>query len=106
MRYTGTNEVSGTSHFCFFGHSRTYTGGAKSTLGRIYAILSTNRILSRSDLVDGLKNSKYYCATDGNFFFFIFRPKKFENGQKMTKKMKFLKKKFEIFFAQIRFRIN
>ena len=43
--------------FLDFWPSRTYTGGAKSTLRRIDGILSPNRIFTRRDLIDGLKNS-------------------------------------------------
>ena len=47
-----------------------------------------DRILSRRDLVDSLKNPEKYCATGSKTLFFIFRPKNskmVKNSQKMTK---------------------
>ena len=66
--------------------------------------ISPNRILSRRDLVDGLKNSKYYFQNLGKNIFFIFRPKNFKICHKQSKndqkwlKMKILKKKVLKFF--------
>ena len=48
-------------------------------------ILCPIRILSRRDLVDGLKNLLYYSATEGGKQNFIFVPKKFQNGRKPSK---------------------
>ena len=44
-----------------------------------------DRILSRRDLIDGLKICNNIAQRGINIFFFIFRPKKFENGQKQSK---------------------
>ena len=47
--------------------------------------VGADRILSRRDLVDGSKDSKNYPRLFGKNIFFIFRPKKFENGKKQSK---------------------
>ena len=53
-------------------------GGAVSSFGE------HDRILSRRDLVDGLKNPEKYCATGGKFFFH-FSTQKIQKGSKTVK---------------------
>ena len=78
-------KVSGTSRFFIFGNLARIPGVGKWSLRRKRMILTPDRIVSRRDLVDGSKDSKNYPGFFGKNIFFIFRPKKFENGKKQSK---------------------